>query len=261
MKTRKTFITKISALLLSLVCLMSVFMPVMAADEEIKQAEVLFVCKVADGIKTDDYAPVVVQMLNEDTGKTYNYKLYKYNSFTERYMMDEGHYSIIQAYITGRSDIIFSVKSDAVFKIGYTKTVYFELGTNTVLSGKEVNTTKTVTTTKKVVPSATESTELHTLFPVLTTKESSSGEDTTDNRESTTVNTSDTTGVTEPYVTEPQGSDPYVTDKTETTTKSSSVEDVIEMRDKLSKIFVIIFVLIILAILAFGVIYTKKNKE
>lgn len=261
MKMGKTFITKIAAILLSLVCLTSVFVPAMALEEDVKQTEVLFVCKVAKEIKTDEYAPVVVQMLNEDTGKTYNYKLYQYNNFTERYLMNDGHYSIIQAYIPGRSDIIFKVKADDTFKIGYTKTVYFELGADMVLGEKETKTTKPVTTTRKVVPSTTENTELHTLFPVLTTNENTTGEDDTEGNESTTANTDDTTGVTEPYVTEPQGSDPSVTNKTETTTCSSSVEDIIEMRDKISKFFIILFILIILAITAFGVIYTKKNKE
>lgn len=116
---------------------------------------VTIVCKVEETIPTDQYSVVVVKLLNEDTYDTHEFKLYEYNNFIERFILENGPYSILFARIDNRNDILFDVVSADTFEIGKNKTIYFELKdsheirlptTTKILKTTEESTTQLITT-------------------------------------------------------------------------------------------------------------------
>lgn len=215
-----------------------------------------FLCKVDDSIETDQYSIVVVRLLNMDTNDTLDFKLYQYNSFSERYEVPVGVYSILWARIDNRNDIVFEVKSAKTFNIGLQKSVYFELYDSNALP------TTTTTTTPSEVNSASSnssesssssSTEPHTLYtlynPDTTTNADNKG-DISDNSDVTAC-VSESTDINE----NTQTTTKYIQE--ETTKKHASEE----ASQNAAKIMISVFIFICIIIFAFIVIYFIKKRR
>lgn len=256
-------LNKIISVLFAVLFSLFIFLPVFAEETtaEEKTIMVTLVCKVDDTIETDDYSPVVVKLVNEDTRKTYEYPLYKYNQFSEKYLMPVGVYSILYARIDNRNDLILEVESEESFEIGIYKTIYFELHDTKMLPTTKTDDENSTGTT-------THSSTLHTLYPVDNT---TSGKETNTDISgmlSTVPGSSDiTTEQGEGLTTVPSNtntSDEYTSihyreSSTESTTKQLTIPE--EKNNKVFIMFVALAVSVILMILIIAVLYLIKRKR
>jgi hypothetical protein len=248
-----TTLTKILSVFFTLILSLC---PIVTSFAAVGQTNVTFVCKVDENIETDDYSPVVVTLMNEDTFEKSSYTLYKYNSFSERYLMDNGTYTIIDARIDNRNDIIFEWDADYSFAIGQIKTIYLELyDSNLIVTDAPKTTTKPTTTTTTTDSSKT-ITELTTEPKTLYTLYNPSTKPTETEQDISTNETSDTKITTEVV--------DDITSST-TTTKVSTTKDISEVIEEDNeksafKIIVIIAALLVLLVISF-VIAIKIRKE
>lgn len=247
-----TTLTKILSVFFTLILSLC---PVVTSFAAAGQTNVTFVCKVDENIETDDYSPVVVTLMNEDTFEKSSYMLYKYNSFSERYLMDNGTYTIIDARIDNRNDIIFEWNADYSFAIGNIKTIYLELyDSNLIVTDAPTTTTKPTTTTTTTDPG--KAPELTTEPKTLYTLYNPSTKPTETEQDTSAAGTSDTEITTE-----------IVDDITSsvTTTKASTTKDISEVIEEDNeksafKIIIIIAALLVLLVISF-VIAIKIRKE
>lgn len=91
-----------------------------AADEFL----VTLLCKPDSSLKYDDYSVVNVTLICEESGKSYTYKLYPYNNFSDKILLPRGHYMVVNSTIEGRNDVIFGINSDTVDVQASTAIVY-----------------------------------------------------------------------------------------------------------------------------------------
>ncbi len=247
-----TTLTKILSVFFALILSLC---PAVTSFAAAGKTNVTFVCKVDENIETDDYSPVVVTLMNEDTFEKSSYTLYKYNSFSERYLMDNGTYTIIDARIDNRNDIIFEWNADYSFAIGNIKTIYLELyDSNLIVTDVPTTTTKPTTTTTTTDPG--KATELTTEPKTLYTLYNPSTKPTETEQDTSATGTSDTEITTE-----------IVDDITSsaTTTKASTTKDISEVIEEDNeksafKIIIIIAALLVLLVISF-VIAIKIRKE
>ena len=253
-KIMKRKANKIFAIIISLFILITNVLPVFAADETGKVL-VTVVCKIEDESLVDDYSIVVVTLLNITTQTTEKYKLYEYNNFSEKFLMDKGDYSILYAKIDNRNDIVFEVESEPRFEIGNKNTIYFELFDSEAIEHPTTVQSQTQSTTKQ---------QIYTLFNLSST----TGKDTSSVKEPVTesnpVTSSDSanTGTSNTNISKTTDKNTY--SETETTVISDSVSTTVDagMREmaKRGLIGVSVFIsLIILAVIAV-IIIKVRNK-
>lgn len=256
---KRNIIIKVLTIIFILVCICGNIIPAFAAgNAEDKQTEVLFLCKLDESVETDDYSVIVVKLLNEDTLKASTYKLYNYNKFSERYLMDNGVYSIVYAYIQGRNDIIFDVVSEETFDIGFVNSIYFELVDSSIIAHTEKS--ETTTTEWQGPTSVTKKPEPSTLFPIYTTEDNETSEDLSD----TIINngTTDTGNET----TTKNNNENTTTDATESTThnyteiSTTQETQLTEMSHKLAIVFIAGAIIFLILVVLFIIHYTKKKE-
>ena len=225
-----------------------------------------FICSVEEDIYVDEYSVVVVCLLNEDEGKSSQYKLYQYNNFSERYELKPGVYSILWARIDNRNDIIFEVKSEDHFDIGLRKAIYFELCDTHELGSTKPTTEPTATQPSTADSSKTSTTKedptLHTLFDLSTTDNTDVSETEVISGTSIDVTSeySETDIITSSDITTTKQTDPSAqqTTKINTTTRNYAREE--SSRNTAIGLIVIFLILILLAVVII-VIYFKKKRE
>ena len=250
-KIMKHKANRIFAIIISLFILIVNVLPVFAADETGKVL-VTIVCKLEDESLVDDYSVVVVTLLNITNKTTEEYKLYEYNSFSEKFLMDKGDYSILYAKIDNRNDIVFEVRSEPRFEIGNNNTIYFELVNSNAIEHPTTIQSQTQSTTKQ---------QIYTLFDLNTTTGKDTKEPVTDSNPATSSDSANTrTSNTDASRT--TGKNTY--SETETTVISDSVSTTVDagMHEmaKRGLIGISVFVsLIILAVIAV-IIIKVKNK-
>lgn len=176
-------------ILLFFICglfLFNTFLPAFADEETVTKRETVsvnFLCEIDEDIETDEYSPVVVKILNEQTFETFEFKLYQYNNFSERYEIPPGIYSILYARIDNRNDIVFEVESADSFDIGLQKVIYFKLHDSLAMPYTTTTKYNAHSTTEKKTAEKT----LYTLYdPSFTTERNTNSETNTDLEESTT---------------------------------------------------------------------------
>ena len=97
---------------------------------------------------TDDYDVVFVQLLNTDTNKTYSKRLFSYNNFCDKFLVEDGNYIIVDASMENRSDTIYKVESKSFTVSGNTITS-FVINDSGLANKHTISTTTTTTTTKE----------------------------------------------------------------------------------------------------------------
>ena len=112
----------------------------------IEESVLTLIC--SPNFETDDYDVVFVQILNVKTNKTYAKRLFAYNNFSDKFLVEDGEYTIIEATMENRSDSIY--KTDAKnFTVSGNTITSFTINDSGLANKHTTSTTTTTTTTKE----------------------------------------------------------------------------------------------------------------
>lgn len=208
-----------------------------------KQSYMVTILLIPDkSVDYTDYDEAYLTILNNHTGKTYHYTLYPYNNFSDKVRLEEGEYSVLDAGIKGRSDVIFNVDSEDIV-VNRATAIIVNFGDSKII---KQNTTETTTEEKRtssqqvLTTSATTKQEPHTFFSI------------PDETHSGIVEVTDSSEISIPDITD------ITTSITEEITQKT--EDVTPGRGFVVPVTVVAILLAVICAVFFIVLY-KKNKE
>lgn len=145
-------IPKIISVLFVFILLITSFLPVIAKATNRHLVTLLLIPDKS--VSYTDYDSAYLTIMNNKTGESSSFVLYPYNNFSNKVWLDDGEYSVLDAGISGRNDIIFEAESEDIL-VDRNTAIIVNFSDSKIINSNTTQNTKVWTTEKNEKTSAT----------------------------------------------------------------------------------------------------------